>query len=828
MIMGLLMVARIGNRDGADIGIRLIDNVDYSIKDVPIQSIKNGLRSGIVIDNLSLSGDKLTGTNGAYEKYPVLGAGDMYSNQAVTIIGKYKDGDKFKICRSNGQIVDMPAKNLINYGEKFGITNGKIVSQDGKKYISSINGKYMELEKAKRFILLLYTYREHKGKKILYDLPAPSTLVVYDTLNNRELSKLEVGRELESLGYDKQMHIHIINGRYVCGCDEFYNIMPKAVVKLDSRNEYSYEEERSLMGSIASRIVVLHRSRLVTDEVKYDCYICKDKRHIQISMPELVAMYQDNGKGLLMDMKIEGDKLLIRCATGINEYRYSSFADAIYNKCKSLENYRAKVKLVGGDEVLQVDGMKYVIGVKATGGVDIVLGKGIRGVRKNALSGVNIGTLQIDATDLDIQNIGHIRVNKLISKNKNATKVIGKLLSKQNKWSLYVNKAVISADADDASIAKFMVHVGDVEIDGSLSRERWENIRKYAIEAMNIVKMVDTIEKLQIICNSSNRTINTVKILEYNAENVSNTADWVGSSELLDKFTSTLGIHSIVGRRYDTQGKLKMVNEHDNRVIIDGYYMKYCFKGDYDYEQYLNTALKKWQKNVEGNYKLGDRDSFVEYVGNYAGKVESVRNKAISGYELKSTGEVKSIEFITDNLDVVKRNADYYLYQIARNCRAEFENLYDGANETDEANILYKEFVDSYWSTTVSYVSAIGEYERYVDNAGNSFFIRNKVKIIDADRYDIINGYNINGVLGYMKSYMSKKMSVSALKDKLFSEADSFIRLAKQKNEENRVGSTVFVDCQGMKNGLTAVIIKPIKGELGIDAYNIMVELFNL
>lgn len=95
--------------------------------------------------NKSKGGNKLIGTNGAIERYPIIdnNSGRLVQNNAVIVIGVSK-GNKFVCSDYNGTIVQFTEKEVIDFASRPGnnIANGKIVTKDNKRFISAISGTY--------------------------------------------------------------------------------------------------------------------------------------------------------------------------------------------------------------------------------------------------------------------------------------------------------------------------------------------------------------------------------------------------------------------------------------------------------------------------------------------------------------------------------------------------------------------------------------------------------------------------------------------------------------------------------------------------------------
>lgn len=96
----------------------------------------------ITIQNISLSEDgrKIEWTNGAMSRYPKIVNFRLQSSSACTVI--YKTDTGFILSDYIGSRKEISEELAVKYAKENGISNGKVISKDGKEYISSINGEY--------------------------------------------------------------------------------------------------------------------------------------------------------------------------------------------------------------------------------------------------------------------------------------------------------------------------------------------------------------------------------------------------------------------------------------------------------------------------------------------------------------------------------------------------------------------------------------------------------------------------------------------------------------------------------------------------------------
>lgn len=147
----VIVVARVGTEDKM-IGYRIMDMFTGGIKDVPIKSMINVLKGNPdLVVNAKLVVPSIIGTNGDLRRYPMVYPGEVYSElnkfikKPVTIVYKIEDVG-FRLADCYGRVINRSKADTIKIAESFGITNGKVVNKDGKKYVSAINGEYTTIK----------------------------------------------------------------------------------------------------------------------------------------------------------------------------------------------------------------------------------------------------------------------------------------------------------------------------------------------------------------------------------------------------------------------------------------------------------------------------------------------------------------------------------------------------------------------------------------------------------------------------------------------------------------------------------------------------------
>jgi len=119
-----------------NVGLTITRISDYSTVDIK-QLIRYD-ECGDVANIRSVYG-MLEGTRGELKGYPVI-QGDKISNEII-ILSRLKDG--YKCCNASGKIGILTNKEVIEHCKKHGVSNGKLISENGNETIACIdNEKY--------------------------------------------------------------------------------------------------------------------------------------------------------------------------------------------------------------------------------------------------------------------------------------------------------------------------------------------------------------------------------------------------------------------------------------------------------------------------------------------------------------------------------------------------------------------------------------------------------------------------------------------------------------------------------------------------------------
>lgn len=149
--MGLYLIASIYKDKKSILGYRMLDTNTNQTADVPVAGLINALQlKKANVENISLEGGKIVGTNGAIDRYAKCKADGtlLKSDKSPLIILNRIGSEGFTVCDYTGKVVKLRDKDVITYAKTRGIANGKIVEADGIEFVSSIIGNYPVIELA--------------------------------------------------------------------------------------------------------------------------------------------------------------------------------------------------------------------------------------------------------------------------------------------------------------------------------------------------------------------------------------------------------------------------------------------------------------------------------------------------------------------------------------------------------------------------------------------------------------------------------------------------------------------------------------------------------
>ena len=148
--MNLIVIATIKKfiPEEVTVGFRIYDKDTKQRMDASLDSVKKQLMSGnVTIDGLEMQDGEVKGSNGSLDRYPSIFNGMLLSKCPLIITKIYPD-NIFGVVNYLGNDNKMTLDALVRYYSTEGIANAKVVTRDGKQYISRISG---EFEKDKMF-----------------------------------------------------------------------------------------------------------------------------------------------------------------------------------------------------------------------------------------------------------------------------------------------------------------------------------------------------------------------------------------------------------------------------------------------------------------------------------------------------------------------------------------------------------------------------------------------------------------------------------------------------------------------------------------------------
>ena len=145
--MNITLIAIHQDRNGNTSKFRLLDEDTNEIKDFPCDNVKNVLKnSKLKINGIELNGNKLKGSNGSFDRYPIFVDGILCrNNKRITILATIDDIG-YRVSDADGHIVEASTNALLDKrAEGLEVANGKIVEKNGVAFFSAINGSYKNI-----------------------------------------------------------------------------------------------------------------------------------------------------------------------------------------------------------------------------------------------------------------------------------------------------------------------------------------------------------------------------------------------------------------------------------------------------------------------------------------------------------------------------------------------------------------------------------------------------------------------------------------------------------------------------------------------------------
>lgn len=199
--MNLVNIGIVLDNNSNILGMRVLDTDTSQVKDIAVDSIKKVLYDGKVkINGLCIRDGELIGSNGSLDRYPKIINGQLVGKSPLIILNQLEDVG-YTISDFNGRIASVATSDVVKYASLHGIANGKVVSKEGKEFISAIVGSY-DIKALKK-----KATKQRSNKKELYrgelieSIPALKPIISYYQLINHDGSKL-VAEEHNKYGYD--------------------------------------------------------------------------------------------------------------------------------------------------------------------------------------------------------------------------------------------------------------------------------------------------------------------------------------------------------------------------------------------------------------------------------------------------------------------------------------------------------------------------------------------------------------------------------------------------------------------------------------------------
>lgn len=159
-------IAVIVDEKGKELGFRLLDTKligqanTEKVKNFPVKTVLDRLKvDPKAVANLSVKDGKVVGSNGVLDRYTKISADNQLVSEPRMVI-LFRTDSGFIVTDGFGNVTSVNEKGALELNKKAPVANGKIVTKDGKEFISSIVGEYPFIEAKKK--------AEVKQSEILY------------------------------------------------------------------------------------------------------------------------------------------------------------------------------------------------------------------------------------------------------------------------------------------------------------------------------------------------------------------------------------------------------------------------------------------------------------------------------------------------------------------------------------------------------------------------------------------------------------------------------------------------------------------------------------
>lgn len=141
--MAIFVVARILDPKN-EIGFRILDTKTQTASNVSYASMLDVLKKGKTkIENVKLSDGKVVGTNGSLERYAAedLNGTLLKGKRPIVVLAQIGD-THYDLSDHKGTVLRHTVEEALKSAGMRGVANGKVVTKDGKSFISAISGTY--------------------------------------------------------------------------------------------------------------------------------------------------------------------------------------------------------------------------------------------------------------------------------------------------------------------------------------------------------------------------------------------------------------------------------------------------------------------------------------------------------------------------------------------------------------------------------------------------------------------------------------------------------------------------------------------------------------
>jgi len=186
IMMYVYAIACIKDNDNL-VGLRLLDFDSRQVSAIATSKIVECINNGkLSIQNVGVANNKLVGTNGSLDRYPVINTqGKLIgTNSPLIVLNRIQDIG-YTVSDYKGTVKKPLNMDITKYVEKCGIANGKLNFRDGKCFISAISDTYLQAEDMQ---LMHYGQLDKNDIVLLKSLFNQS---LHDAVMKKDVNKIE-------------------------------------------------------------------------------------------------------------------------------------------------------------------------------------------------------------------------------------------------------------------------------------------------------------------------------------------------------------------------------------------------------------------------------------------------------------------------------------------------------------------------------------------------------------------------------------------------------------------------------------------------------------